>query len=110
MWPLFRAAQKGYTVNWLQLFVGLIVLVLIDAVVFSTQYGLAHLLARWWFGARGSYVAILRTMLMGSIALWVYPIPVVGPLAASLWMIAVLMRVHGRLVALFSLLTFAKVR
>lgn len=93
MWPRARAAMRGYEVNWAPLIVGLIVVIFIDAMVFCVQYGIAHLLARWWFGARGSYVAILRAMLMGSIVLWIYPVPVVGPLAAGLWMIAVLMRV-----------------
>jgi len=93
MIPLFRAASRGYSLRWPQIFLGLIIVVFIDAMLFCAQYGIAHVLARWWFGARGSYPAILRAMLMGSVVLWVYAIPVAGPLAASLWMVAVLMRV-----------------
>jgi hypothetical protein len=90
---IFRAALQGYTINWIGIILGIAVSVLIDAAVFCIQYGLAHSLARWWFGARGSFVEILRAMLMGSIVLWIYPVPWVGPLAGSLWMVAVLMRV-----------------
>jgi hypothetical protein len=36
---------------------------------------------------------IYRAMLLGSIVTCLFPIPVVGPLIAGLWMIAILMRV-----------------
>jgi len=93
MFPFLRAALKGYVVNWPRIGMMLVISIVIDAIVFFVQYGIAHSLARWWFGAHGSYVGILRAMLMGSIALWVYAVPYVGPLAGGLWMIAILMRV-----------------
>jgi hypothetical protein len=93
MYPFIRAALNGYTVNWAR--IGFVVAfgMVLDAVMFVLQYGLAHSLARLWFGARGTYAGILRAMLMGSIAMWAYVIPYVGPLVAGLWMIAILMRV-----------------
>jgi 5,10-methylene-tetrahydrofolate dehydrogenase/methenyl tetrahydrofolate cyclohydrolase len=92
MFPILRAALKGFTVSWLRIGETLVISMVIDAILFVVRYGIAHSLARWWLGARGTYIAILRAMLMGSIAIWVYAVPYVGPVAAGFWMIAILMR------------------
>jgi hypothetical protein len=55
------------------------------------QYGLCHLLARSWFGARGTYKGVLRPLLLGSVVTWLGVIPFVGVLVAGLWSIAVMM-------------------
>lgn len=93
MVPYIRAAMNGYTVNWARIEFVVAFSIVFDGFVFVVQYGLAHSLARWWFGARGSYFGILRAMLMGSIVTWLYPIPYVGRWVAGIWMIAILMRV-----------------
>jgi len=91
--PYFRAVARGFEVPWARIIFVVAFSIAFDAALFFTQYGLAHLLARWWFGARGSYAGIFRAMLMGSIVMCAYVIPFVGPLVAGLWMIAILMRV-----------------
>jgi hypothetical protein len=48
------------------------------------------LLARWWFDARGTFLGVLRPLLLGSIATWLAVIPVVGLPVAGLWGIAVM--------------------
>jgi hypothetical protein len=93
VFPLFRAAARGFTVNWSRIVVAIAISTLVDAMVFFAQYGLAHSLARWWFGARGTYVQVMRAMLMGSIVMFSLPIPFVGPIVGGLWMVAILMRV-----------------
>jgi len=71
------------------------------------QFGIAHLLARCWFSAAGTYVRILRPLLLGSVVRWLTIIPHVGAILAGLWGIAVLMIVFeevdgiGRMQAFF---------
>ena len=73
--------------------VGALVVILFTAILALTQYGICHLLARWWFGATGSYLGVLRAILLGSIVAWVIVLPYVGTLVVALWSTAVLMRV-----------------
>ena len=59
------------------------------------QYGTCHLLARCWFGARGTYVGVLRAWLLGSIVMWLPVISFSGmiiarPLGAGLVWTAVI--------------------
>jgi hypothetical protein len=93
LYPYIRAAMNGSTMNWARIEFLVAFSIAFDAFVFVVQYGLAHSLARWWFGARGSYAGILRAMLMGSIVTCIYPVPYVGTWVAGIWMIAILMRV-----------------
>lgn len=73
--------------------IGCVVFLVLLAAVQVGHWGLTHLLARWWFGARGSFIGILRAMSMGSIVGWLFWIPAVGVLIGGLWGAAVLMRV-----------------
>jgi hypothetical protein len=84
-----RAAQ----VNWPVVFFQFIFVVILDGAVYLAQYAVCHLLARWWLGARGTYLGILRAMLLGSVVTWPAVIPFFGIIVAGLWAIAVLMRV-----------------
>jgi hypothetical protein len=65
--------------------------ILLDATLVLAQYGLCHLLARWWFGGRGTYWGVLRPLLLGSIVTWLGIVPFVGVIIAGLWSIAVMM-------------------
>jgi len=78
-------------VNWISFLLTLWLVVLVDAVLVLVQYGLCHLLARWWFGARGTYLGVLRPVLLGSVVAWLAVVPFVGSLVAGLWSIAVMM-------------------
>jgi hypothetical protein len=90
---LLLAAGSHRAIAWPALIVGFGVAAVFGAMVTLAQYATCHLLARWWFGARGTLLGILRAMLLGWVVVWLYPIPYVGPLVGGLWGIAVLMRV-----------------
>ncbi len=91
--PFAKPIEQGYTLNW-----GRLEMVILFGVIANTawalaQYGICHVCARWWFGARGTYVGILRAMWLGSFVLMTHVIPYAGSLIASIWMLAILMRV-----------------
>src|SRR5713101_3104468 len=90
---VFPVAARGYEVNWLRVAMGIPILIAFSAVWALLQYAICHLLGRWWFGATGTYMGVLRAMLLGSMVLWAIVIPYVGTIIAGLWSIAVLMRV-----------------
>ncbi len=90
---LAPVVARGIEINWFVLAFGLLVGILLGAALAVAQYGICHLLARWWFGARGTYVGILRAMLLGSVVAWIVVIPYAGFIVFGLWHIAVLMRV-----------------
>jgi hypothetical protein len=85
------AARRADTVGWPAVLVGSLFLVFVSAVLLLAQYGLVHLLGRFLFGARGTYVRVLRPLLLGSIVTWLAVVPYVGGLAAGLWSVAVMM-------------------
>jgi hypothetical protein len=88
-----RYMAVGVEINWFLVTAGITMLILSGAVLVLAQYAICHLLARWWFGARGTYLGVLRAMLLGSIVMWLAVIPYVGMTVAGLWNIAILMRV-----------------
>jgi hypothetical protein len=65
--------------------------VLLGTILMLAQYGLCHLLARLWFGAHGTYVGVLRSLLLGSIVTWLGVVPYVGVIIAGFWAVAVMM-------------------
>jgi hypothetical protein len=77
--------------NWFGLLFAFGFLIVLDALVLLAQYGICHLLARWWFGARGTYIGVLRPLLLGSVIIWLAVVPHIGSLIAGLWGIAVMM-------------------
>ncbi len=90
---LAPAVAQGKEINWFVWAIGVCIGILLDAALALAQYGICHLLARWWFSARGTYVGILRVMLLGSVVIWLVVIPYVGFFVFGFWHIAVLMRV-----------------
>ena len=72
-------------------FVVLIIVVVVSGIVTLLQLGLCHLIAKWFFGATGTFAGILRPLLLGSPINVLALIPVVGPIAAALLWAAVLM-------------------
>lgn len=87
----WAAAGGGRRVNWVVTPLTALFTIMLRTVLMLGQYGLCHLLARWWFGARGTYLGVLRALLLGSVVLWLGVIPYVGGLIARLWSIAVMM-------------------
>ncbi len=57
------------------------------------QLGLCHLMAKWFFGGSGSYMGVMRPLLLGWFVNCLILIPVAGTLAAAIAWTAVLMMV-----------------
>jgi hypothetical protein len=88
---VLAAGRSLAGLNWVALLLTVQFLLVLDAVLMLTQYGICHLLARWWFGAGGTYRGVLRPLLLGSIVTWLGVVPFVGIIVAGLWSIAVMM-------------------
>jgi hypothetical protein len=88
LWAGGRAFAR---LNWFAKLLAVEFVILLDAALVLVQYGLCHLLARWWFGAHGTYKGVLRALLLGSIVTWLGIVPFVGVIIAGLWSIAVMM-------------------
>jgi hypothetical protein len=73
--------------------IGLIFGLAVMAVLTFVQLGLCHLIAKWLFGGTGSYIGLMRPLLLGWFVNVLILIPVLGPLAAGIAWIAVLMLV-----------------
>ena len=71
--------------------VSAVFLILVNALSVLLQLGLCHLLARVFFGARGTFLGVFRPLLLGSLVIWLIVVPYIGTLAAGLWSIAVMM-------------------
>jgi len=87
----WATGTKPAGVKWVVVLFATVFLVLLGAILVLAQFGLCHLLARWWFGARGTYAGLLRPLLPGSVVTWLGIVPFVGIIVAGLWSIAVMM-------------------
>ncbi len=73
--------------------VGLAFGLVIMAVITFLQLGLCHLIAKWFFGASGKFVEVMRPLLLGWFVNCLSLIPVAGMLLAAIGWTAVLMMV-----------------
>ena len=73
--------------------VALILLLVADVIWELVKFGVCHLLARWLFDGRGTYIRLLRPLLLGSVVLWLVALPYVGMIVGGLWFVAVMMMV-----------------
>lgn len=73
--------------------VGLLFGLAVMACFTFVQLGLCHLIAKWLFGGTGSYMALMRPLLLGWFVNLLVLIPVLGPLASAIAWVAVLMLV-----------------
>jgi hypothetical protein len=89
--PVISQAARGGEVNWIQIALGIAILLPVLAGLTVLQFGVCHLLARLLFHATGSFVALLRALLLGQLVTWLIVVPYVGLLLAGLGGIAVLM-------------------
>lgn len=75
------------------LVVGLIFGLVVMAVITFVQLGLCHLIAKWFFGATGTFVSIIRPLLLAWFVNALILIPVIGLVFAGIAWTAVLMLV-----------------
>jgi hypothetical protein len=89
------------------LIVGLALGLAVMAIITAIQIGLCHLIAKWFFGGTGTYMGIVRPLLLGWFVNVLVLIPVAGAAVAGIAWTAVLMLVFeevdgiGRLQAFF---------
>jgi hypothetical protein len=94
-WPTFgRIMDRGNTATVaVALIIGLSFGLLMMAAITFAQLSLCHLIAKWIFGAKGTFIEIMRPLLLGSFVNCLMVIPAAGvPLAGIGWT-AVLMMV-----------------
>jgi hypothetical protein len=87
---LARQGATAETIFWGLLLGLLFVWVYMGAIAFF-QIGLGHLIARWFLGATGTFLGIMRPLLLGWFVNGLVLIPVVGALASAIAWTAVLM-------------------
>jgi hypothetical protein len=75
------------------LVVGLIFAFVAAASITFIQLGLCHLIAKWFFGAKGRFIEVMRPLLLGWFVNILAIIPVAGTLLAAIGWTAVLMMV-----------------
>jgi hypothetical protein len=89
---LARQGATAGTIFWGLLLGLLFVWVYMGAIAFI-QFGLCHLMARWFLGATGTFLGVMRPALLGWFVNGLVLIPVVGALAAAIAWTLVLMMV-----------------
>ena len=88
---VLQLAAAGRRVDPVGFVYGLINGLTLSGALTLAQFGIVHLIARWFFEGKGTFVGVLRPLLLGQIVTWVFAIPVAGPIVAGLASIAVLM-------------------
>lgn len=90
---LLRTMQVPVAAMIFGVIVGLIAGLAVMAVVTFIQLGLCHLIAKWFFGGTGTFMGIMRPLLLGWFVNALILIPVVGIWPAAIAWIAILMLV-----------------
>lgn len=88
---VLRLVQMDRPVNPIGVFFGFSFALTVSGVLTLAQLGICHWIVRWLFQGKGTFLALLRPLLLGQIVTWVYVVPVIGPMVGGLAAIAVLM-------------------
>jgi len=91
---LARPGASPGTLLW-GVLLGLLFVWVVMSVTALIQLGLCHLIAKWFFGATGTFRGVLRPLLLGWFVNGLVVIPIVGMLAAAIAWTAVLMMVFA---------------
>jgi len=92
---VFRALSAGYRVSPTVVLARFAIALAVATVWMVLQIGLSHVLAKTLFDAKGTFIAVIRAYLLGQLFQCFLVIPVIGPLAAGVGSIAVLMLVFA---------------
>ena len=87
---LKRPNADAESIVW-SLLLGLVFVWVYMAVVALIQLALCHLIAKWFFRATGTFIGVIRPLLLGWFVNCLILIPVAGPLASAIAWTAVLM-------------------
>jgi hypothetical protein len=88
-----RSIGMGYPVPWTLIASRYAFILAFSFIWIVFQIGLAHVLAKALFGAKGTYASLLRAYLLGQLYQWLAVVPIVGGLLSGIGGIAVLMLV-----------------
>ncbi|HMI53886.1 MAG TPA: hypothetical protein VK525_20395 [Candidatus Saccharimonadales bacterium] len=88
------------------LVVGSLVFLVIAGIATMIQIGLCHLVSKWFFAGTGTYLGILRPILLASFVTLLMLIPIAGPLAGGIASTAVLMMVFEEVEGIARLTAF----
>jgi hypothetical protein len=90
---MLRTMNFSGPVAIISLALGLIFGLFAMGIITLVQLGLCHLIAKWFFGATGTYITVMRPLLLGWFVNTLILIPVVGMWASGIAWTAVLMLV-----------------
>ncbi len=82
-------AADAEPLEWSDIIVGTIIAVIAQMLMSALNVALIHGMAKWLFGATGTYLGVLRVLWLGSIVLWLFAVPVLGPLVGGVWFLLV---------------------
>jgi len=88
---VMRLIETGRPVNPLGFLFGYMFALTVSGALTLAQFGICHWIVRWLFRGKGTFLALLRPLLLGQIVTWAYVIPVIGPMVGGLAGVAVLM-------------------
>ena len=91
IWLAIRIGVIGWSMwwnwigplSWIALLCRLGLLTALEMFLKLGQYAICHLLARWWFGGRGTYIGVLGPLVLGTLLFPTFPI--VGSINTSLY-------------------------
>jgi len=90
---ILRSTQFSGPTAVIGLALGLIFGLFVMGIITLIQLGLCHLIAKWFFGATGTFIGVMRPLLLGWFVNALILIPVVGLWASGIAWTAVLMLV-----------------
>jgi hypothetical protein len=93
---LARQGRTAGTIFW-GLLLGLVFVWVYTGAIAFIQFGICHLIARWFLGATGTFFGVIRPLLLGWFVNGLILIPVVGALVSAMAWTAVLMTVFEEL-------------
>ncbi len=88
---VMRLIEMGRPVNLAGFLFGYLFALTVSGALTLAQFGICHWIVRWLFQGKGTFLALLRPLLLGQVVTWVYVVPAIGPMAGGLAAIAVLM-------------------
>src|SRR5215472_5394524 len=91
--PAFERLERPVTVLLAGLLIGVVFMLAYMGVIVVIQLGLCHLIAKWFFGATGTFAGVMRPLLLAWFVNCLVLIPFLGMLAAAIAWTAVLMMV-----------------
>lgn len=91
--PVLERLRGSSAAQVTGLLTGIIFMLIYMGLIVMIQLGLCHLIAKWLFGATGTFVAVMRPLLLAWFVNCLVLVPAIGMLAAGIAWTAVLMMV-----------------